>query len=85
MKTIWESDFGEQFDTIEEAHDAVYEKMELSDYIEGLADKIDIKTLIEWCWHNPKFIDDFEDQICEVEDDYFNEHYYEIEVEDEGE
>lgn len=85
MKTIWKSNFGEQLDTIEEAHDAMYCRMDVSDYIEGLADKIDLRTLLKWCWLNTdnKFIEDFEDKICEVEDDFFNENYYEVEVEDE--
>lgn len=85
MKTIWENDFGEQFDTMEEARDAMYDNMELTDYIEGLADKIDIRSLLEWCWFHTdnKFIEDFEDKIYEVEDDFFNENYHEVEVEDE--
>lgn len=85
MKTIWENEFGEQFETEEEARDAMYDNMELADYIEGLADKIDLRSLLEWCWQNTdnKFIEDFEDKIYEVEDDFFNENYHEVEVEDE--
>lgn len=85
MKTIWENEFGEQFETEEEAREDVYESMELQDYINGLAEKIDKSQLLEWCWQQTKgkFIDDFNDEIAEVEDDFFRENYYEVEVENE--
>lgn len=85
MKTIWENEFGEQFETEEEARENAFDTMALGEYIDRLAKKIDKSQLLEWCWQQThgKFIDDFNDEIAEVEDDFFRDNYYEVEVEDE--
>ena len=87
MKTIWESEFGEQFETEEDARENMYCAMELSDYIDGLAEKIDKSRLLEWCWMRTdgKFLDDFYDEISDVEDDFFHENYYEVETDEDEE
>lgn len=87
MKTIWESEFGAQFETEEEAREDALCTMELNEYIDGLAGKIDKSRLLEWCWMHTdgKFFDDFYDEISDVEDDFFRENYYEVETDEDEE
>ncbi len=74
----WENDFGEEFETEEEAREDAFEKMEQADLIEGLEISIGFTTLLEWAMKQPNFWDDFNDAICEAEDIFFRDNYYEV-------
>lgn len=77
------SDFGGEFETIEDAREDMYETMELEDYMDGLKNKISLDTLLRYCWsHGDNFFDDFMDEIAAVEEDFFEENYHEVEDED---
>lgn len=93
MPSIWENEFGEQFDTYEEARENVYEHMELNDYFERMAAQfIDSETLLRTIYiridnlldegYRFNFWDLFEDESHTAEEQYFNDNYYEVEPEE---
>jgi len=79
MSTHWENDFGEEFETEEEARDDVYEKMDQIDLIEGLKTSISFTTLLAWAIKQPNFWDDFNDAVYEAENMFFHDNYHEVE------
>ena len=81
----WVSDFGGEFDEKWEAQENVFETMETEDYIEGLKSRISFDTLLRYCWGREDFWNDFEDTISDVEQDFFEANYHEVEDEDENE
>ena len=85
MKTIYKTDYGEQYEDHDEAVQSVIENMELSELFTALEDKISMRTLLDWAWKQPNFFDDFCDEICEAEYDWAEQYVTEIDVEDEDE
>ena len=96
MPSIWENEFGEQFDTYDEARENVYEHMELDDYFERMAAQFnDPEALMSTIYnridarlsqgHPFNFWDLFEDESYVAEEQFFNDNYYEVEPEDEEE
>lgn len=82
MKTVWENDFGEEFETEEEAHDNLYERMELDDYLTRIGDRVDVQKLLRWAWRQGGFYEAFYDEIVAAEDSFFEENYREVQAED---
>ena len=85
MKTIYETDYGEQYEDHDEAVQSVIANMELSELFTALEDKISMRTLLDWAWKQPNFFDDFCDEICDAEYDWAEQYVTEIDVEDEDE
>ena len=83
MKTIWENDFGEEFETQEEARENVYERMELDDYLTRISDIIDVDKLLRWAWGKADFFETFDEEVLDAERRFFEDNYHECVVEDE--
>lgn len=94
--TIWKNDFGEQFDTFDEARENVFENMRLDDYFERMAAQFtDSEELLRTIYNRIHgrlnkgsrfdFWELFEDESYTAEEQFFNDNYYEIETEEEDE
>ena len=74
----WENDWGDTFDTEEEARNTAMEQMTIDNYFDRLFTAIDHEDLLRWAWNQPNFLDDFMTEISAVEDDFFESHYHEL-------
>lgn len=78
--TKWENDFGDIFDTEEEARDSIFNYMTIEDYAALIPLDFFEKALGIILRRCPEEI---EDELLEAEEQFFKDSYYEIEVEDE--
>ena len=83
MNTHWENEWGDEFETEEEAREDSYERMDHTDLNEELGMVLSYNDLLNWCWKQPNFIDEFWEAIEEAERNYFENNYYEVEDEEE--
>lgn len=74
----WENDWGEEFETEEEARENVLENIEWADYEEQFFDIVPFHNLFEWARKQDGFFEDFEMELCEAENRFFNDNYHEI-------
>ena len=86
---MWYSSFdnepiGEDED---EAREAVVEYMEVEDYLALFLDDSDLmEKVIRWCFNNGNFCLDFENELGDIEKQFFKENaYYEEEDEEDVE
>ena len=77
--TKWENDFGDIFDTEEEARDSISNYMEMEDYRELIS--LDFEKAFEIIFR--RCPEEIEDKLSEAEEKFFKDLYYEIGVEDE--
>lgn len=85
MKTMYETDYGEQYEDYEDAVQSVIDNMSLDELFDALEETISMRTLLEWAWKQADFIDYFGDDICIAEEKHAQQYVTEIEVEDEDE
>ena len=76
---MWENDFGETFDTEEEARENVWEHMEREDYEDELEYIINHSKLLSWAMDQDAFYERFQEEISKAEAEFFDEYYHEIE------
>ena len=69
--------------TEDEAKEDLNEKMEISDYLYYLP--ISFDKILEWCFTQQGFYEQFYDALTSAENEYFIEHYTEIEDEEDDE
>ena len=77
--TKWENEFGDIFDTEEEARDSIPIYMEIEDYRELIS--LDFEKAFEIILR--RCPEEIEDELSEAEEKFFKDVYYEIGVEDE--
>lgn len=82
---MWENDWGETFDTEEEARENVYEHMKRDDYEWQLEYIISHDKLLAWAMEQDAFYERFQEEISKAEAEFFDEFYHEVEEEDESE
>lgn len=76
---MWENDFGNLYETEEEARDAAREKMDLQDYLDyGSFSIVAMYRII--MKHCP---DELYDVLSEAEERYFEDFYHEVEEDEE--
>lgn len=85
MKTMYETDYGERYEDYNDAIQSVTYNMSLDELFTALEDTMSMRTLLEWAWKQPDFVDRFCDEICEAEDKWAQQYVTEIEVEEEDE
>ena len=78
---MWENEWGEKFDTEEEARENVWERMECEDYEWRLEDIISYSQLLMWAMKQDAFYERFQDDISKVEAEFFDDYYYKVEEE----
>lgn len=81
---MYVTEFGNEFETYEEAAESCVETMETDDYIESLEYQIDYSRLLNWAMKQQSFFEDFEDEIHKAEEEFCNNYisYYEDEKEE---
>ena len=79
----WENDWGDEFETREDAFEDARTRMNRVDLDEEMGMVLSFSDLLDWCWQQPNFIDDFYDAIEEAEQNYFENNYYEVEDDEE--
>ena len=83
---MWYSSFdnGPIGEDEDEAREAVVEYMEVEDYINFFLNDSDlIEKVIRWCFNNGNFCLDFENELGDIEEQFFKENaYYEEEDEE---
>ena len=79
MSTHWENEWGDEFETEEEAREDSYARMNRTDLNEELGMVLSFSDLLDWCWNQPNFVDEFWEAIEEAERNYFESNYYEVE------
>lgn len=81
MKYVRDWD-NKEFETKEEAYEDCLEFMDLSDYVERLDTYVTIDNLLEWCFNQPSFYDNFGNEIYEIEQAFFEANYSEVDDND---
>ena len=79
---MWISEWGDEFETEEDARDDAREHMEWDDYKEEMQYLITWDKLWEFAKTHPSFTDQFEDELLTAEDNFFDENYHEIDEDD---
>ena len=83
MSTHWENNCGDEFETREDAFDDACGRMTRVDLDEELGMVLSFSDLLDWCWNQPNFVDEFYEAIEEAQRDYFENNYYEVEDDEE--
>lgn len=79
----WENDWGEEFETEEDAREDVVEKMDWSAYEDELQYTISWHTLFEWARQQDGFFERFETNFYDAENEFFKANYHEVEDDEE--
>lgn len=67
-----------------EAREAVVEYMEVEDYLALFLDDSDLmEKVIRWCFNNGNFCLDFENELGDIEEQFFKENAYYVEEDEE--
>lgn len=82
---MWENDWGEEFDTEEEARENIHEHMDRDDYKWRLGYIISCDKLLAWAMEQDAFYERFQEEISRAEGEFFEDNYHEVEEEDEDE
>ena len=77
--TKWKNDFGDIFDTEEEARDSISDYITIEDYIVLIS--LDFRKALEIILR--RCPEEINNELSEVEEEFFKDNYYEIGVEDE--
>ncbi len=83
---MWYSSFdnepiGEDGD---EAREAIVENMTVEDYLAFFLDNSDLmEKVIRWCFNNGNFCLDFENELGDIEEQFFKENAYYVEEDEE--
>lgn len=75
----WEDEFGNRFETEEEARDDSYEKMSKFDLIGHLGTILSYTEILEWAMHQDDFWERFDSAIFAAQDEFFQDYYFEVE------
>ena len=78
-------DDGEEFSSYEEAHDDAMENLEPDEFAEFFFEQADAYKVLAWAMKQSNFFDYFEDEISRAESEYFEDHYYEMEDDEDEE
>ena len=73
------TDWGDQFDTYEEAREACLQHMDTCDLSEELQYSVSFYELLLWAMKQPSFFDDFADKLSAAEKEFCNEYIHEWE------
>ena len=83
---MWYSSFdnGPIGEDEDEAREAVIEYMEVEDYINFFLNDSDlIEKVIRWCFNNGNFCLEFENELGDIEEQFFKENAYYVEEDEE--
>ena len=83
---MWYSSFdnGPIGEDEDEAREAVIEYMEVEDYLALFLDDSDLmEKVIRWCFNNGNFCLDFENELGDIEEQFFKENVYYVEEDEE--
>ena len=83
---MWYSSFdnGPIGEDEDEAREAVIEYMEVEDYLALFLDDSDLmEKVIRWCFNNGNFCLDFENELGDIEEQFFKENAYYAEEDEE--
>ena len=83
---MWYSSFdnGPIGEDEDEAREAVVEYMEVEDYINFFLNDSDLmEKVIRWCFNNGNFCLDFENELGDIEEQFFKENGYYVEEDEE--
>ena len=83
---MWYSSFdnGPIGEDEDEAREAVVEYMEIEDYLAFFLDNSDLmEKVIRWCFNNGNFCLDFENELGDIEEQFFKENVYYAEEDEE--
>lgn len=73
---MWVNDYGDEFDTRDEAYQDTEKMLDSSDILEWIVGHYPASTVLEWMGDNVL------DPMLECIDEYFNENYTEVEDDD---
>lgn len=83
---MWYSSFdnGPIGEDEDEAREAVVEYMEVEDYLALFLDDSDLmEKVIRWCFNNGNFCLEFENELGDIEEQFFKENAYYVEEDEE--
>ena len=83
---MWYSSFdnGPIGEDEDEAREAVVEYLEVEDYINFFLDDSDLmEKVIRWCFNNGNFCLEFENELGDIEEQFFKENAYYVEEDEE--
>ena len=82
---MWYSVFdNEPIGENDEAREAIVEYMAVEDYLAFFLDDSDLmEKVIRWCFNNGNFCLDFENELGDIEEQFFKENAYYVEEDEE--
>lgn len=76
--THWENDWGDEFETEEDARNDATERMDWPNYEDELQYIISFHQLFTWARKQEGFVEHFENEFYEAEDNFFTSNYHEV-------
>ena len=77
----YESTWGGEYETEDEARESAARNFDEADFRDYFEEQVSYATLLEWAMRQNNFSEDFCDEICEAENEFFTDNYHEIKEE----
>lgn len=78
---MWENEWGDIFDSEEEAYEDCCSRMTIDDYADGMIYHLSYDDLLQWAMEQEGFWEHFEDIMANIRQEFFINYYSEIENE----
>lgn len=79
---MWESEWGDTFDSEEEAYEDCLSRMTIEDYADEMIFHLSYDDLLQWAMKQEGFWEQFENTMKEIREEFFRNYYSEVEDED---
>ena len=79
---MWHNEWGEDFDSYEEARDETLKHMDEDDYLDVLCTPLIATKIVEWAMKKEGFYDQFQDIIERIEQEFLDDYLWESEEEE---
>ena len=79
---MWHNEWGEDFNSYEEARDETLKHMDEEDYLDVLTTPVIAWEIVKWAIKKEDFYDQFQDTINRIEQEFLDEYLWEEEEEE---
>ena len=79
---MWHNEWGEDFNSYEEARDETLKRMDEEDYLDVLTTPAIALKIVKWAMKKEDFYDQFQDEIDRIEQEFLDEYLWEEEEEE---
>lgn len=79
---MWHNEWGEDFNSYEEAREETLKHMDEEDYLDVLTTPAIAWEIVKWAMKKEDFYDQFQDKIDRIEQEFLDEYLWEEEEEE---